>query len=321
METGGFFTCCITLDMRDWSCRIEPAGMERFEGPAAAARPSPAEIDRVIEELRPVPQAALRILHLMEDEDYDMRRLSREIRRDQVISARTLQLANSVMFARRNRIESIDQALMHLGLNLLSRFVIAAAVDGFFAQSDAGYSLCKGGLYHHAVGAAAIAEMLARRTGTVKPGISYTAALLHDIGKVVLDQYVDAALPLLYRELSQDRASDFTRQERALFEIDHTEAGFRLAQRWGFPESVAEVIRFHHHPEQADRFRELTHLVHLADLLVSQFRPGLEIEQLNSDMLAERLAAVRLSAGDFAEIVDGLPGSLFTESPNAVLNA
>jgi putative nucleotidyltransferase with HDIG domain len=318
-ETGGFFSCCISLNMQDWTCRIEPAGGERTAGAHLPALPTPEEIDRVMQALRPVPQAALKILHMMEEEEYDIRKLTREIRKDQVISARTLQLANSVMFARENRIESLDHALMHLGLNILTRFVIAAAVDGFFAQTGAGYSLCKGGLYHHAVGVAAIAEMLAKRTGAVRPGLCYTAALLHDIGKVVLDQYIDAALPLFYRKLSQRQAVDFTLEEQTLFEIDHTEVGYRLAQRWGFPESLAEAIRFHHQPERAVQYRELTHIVHLADFLASQFRPGLELERLDTQLLAPRLAAVGLTPRQFTEIVDLLPAGLFNDNPDSIL--
>jgi putative nucleotidyltransferase with HDIG domain len=319
-ETGGFFTCCLTLNLKDLSCRIEPAGMPHGARRRTAEPPTEAEIDRVMAELRPVPQAALRILRLIEEEEYDIRLLTREIRKDQVISARTLQLANSVMFASRSRIESLDHALMHLGVNLLTKFVIAAALDGFFAQTASGYSLCKGGLYHHAVGAAAIAEQLARRTGAVRPGQAYTAALLHDIGKVVLDQYVDAAYPLLYRELCQRRAADFTLEERAMFGVDHTEVGGRLAERWGFPEALAAAVGFHHRPEAAVRHRELVHVVHLADLLVAQFRPGFELERLNTEMLASRLAAVRLEANDFAAIVDALPPGLFQDNPEAMLS-
>lgn len=320
-ETGGFFTCCLALDLSALAVRIEPAGLDRPAGRTPAGPPTFAEIDRAIESLRPVPQAALRILRLIEEEEYDIRLLTAEIRKDQVISARTLQLANSVMFASRSRIESLDHALMHLGVNLLSKFVIAAALEGFFSQTGSGYSLCKGGLYHHAVGAAAVAEMLARRTGAARPGQAYTAALLHDIGKVVLDQYIAAAYPLLYRNLCLQPGTDFTREEARLFAVDHTQVGHRLAERWSFPEAIAAAIRCHHRPEADVVHPALTHIVHLADLLVSQFRPGLELERLDTDRLAPRLAAIHLDTKDFGAIVDRLPPDLFRESPHTMLAA
>ena len=81
-----------------------------------------------------------------------------------------------------------DPALVFLGLRLLVKLVICVSVNQFFGHSGSGYSLCKGRLYHHAVGTALIAEKLADYTGSVEPGKAYTAGLLHDIGKVVLDQ-------------------------------------------------------------------------------------------------------------------------------------
>jgi len=319
-ETGGVFSCCIQLDMQNWGCRIEPSGMERMKTSPAPILPAPGEIERAAERLHPVPQAALKIMRLIDEEEYDIRTLATELRRDQVLSARALQLANSVMFATPNRIESIDHALMYLGVNLLMKFVIAAAVEAFFAQSVSGYSLCKGGLYHHAVGAAVIAEKLARLTGTAKPGLAYAAGLLHDIGKVVLDQFVGGAYPLFYRQLIEEKTSDFTQVEQALFGTTHAAVGFRLAERWSFPDALAEAIRCHHEPEQGSRHRELDSVIFLANLIMSRFHAGLEIERQGTLSLAPRLAAIGLSADQLPQIVDMIPMDVFEASPVAAIS-
>lgn len=318
-ETGGVFSCCLKLDMQRWACRIDPSGAERLEPPQAPSLPGPGEIERVAEGLQPVPQAALKIMRLIEEDDYDIRLLAAELRKDQVLSARTLQLANSVMFSTRQRIESIDQALMHLGVNLVMKFVIAAAVEGFFAQSGMGYSLCRGGLYHHAVGVAVIAEQLARLTGAAKPGIAYAAGLLHDIGKVVLDQFVGGAYPLFYRQLIEEGTTDFTQAEQALFGTTHPAVGFQLAQRWSFPDSLAEAIRSHHEPEPGSRHRGLGSLVFLSNLLMSRFHAGLEIGRQVTRTITPRLAAVGLAPGQLPQIVDLIPMDVFEASPAAAI--
>jgi putative nucleotidyltransferase with HDIG domain len=319
-ETGGVFSCCIKLNMQQWGCTIDPSGVERTEAPQTPRLPSPGEIEHVAEGLQPVPQAALKIMRLMDEEEYDIRILAAELRKDQVLSARTLQLANSVMFSTRHRIESIDHALMHLGVNLVMKFVIAAAVDGFFSQSGMGYSLCKGGLYHHAVGVAVIAEKLARLTGAAKPGLAYAAGLLHDIGKVVLDQFVGAAYPLFYRKLIEEQTADFTQAEQTLFNTTHPAVGFELAQRWSFPDSLAEAIRCHHEPEEGSRYRGLDGLVFLANLLMSRFRAGLEIGRQATHTLAPRLAAIGLTPGQLPQIVDMIPMDVFEASPLAAIS-
>lgn len=320
-ETGGFFSCCISLDMQQWRCQIEPSGVEKTAPTLPVALPSPEEIDLAVEQLKPVPQAALKIMRLIDEEEYDIRTLASELRKDQVLCARTLKLANSVMFASRNPIESVDHALMYLGVNLLVKFVIAAALEGFFAQSASGYSLCKGGLYHHAVGTAIVSEKLAKVTAAAKPGLAYTAGLLHDIGKVVLDQFVAGARPLFYRQLIEEKATDFIQAEQSLFGTTHSEVGYRLAKKWTLPDSLAEAIRHHHGPEQGNRNLELNHIVFLANLIMSRFHSGLELEKQDTGALSPRMGAIGLSTNQFAQIVDLIPLSVFEAAPESALTA
>ena len=319
IETGGFFSCCIQMDLQDGACRIEPSGVAGMNAARPALLPAEGDIERAFDRLQPVPQAALKIMRLIDQEEYDTRLLASEVRHDQVLSARTLQLANSVMFATRHRIESIDHALMFLGVNLFMKFVVTAAVEAFYSQSESGYSLVRGGLYHHATGTGLVAERLARLTEAAKPGQAYTAGLLHDIGKVVLDQFVAGAAPLFYRRLIEEKTSDFTRAEQAVFGTTHTEVGHRLAQRWSFPDSLAAAIRWHHCPERSQTHTELSHIVFLANLIMSRFHSGLEIEAQDSGSLAARLQAVGLSLERLPAVVDSIPLAVFEPTPAAAL--
>jgi putative nucleotidyltransferase with HDIG domain len=136
----------------------------------------------------------LKVLRIIDDGAYDIGKVADEVKKDQVISARTIQLCNSAMFTKRSDVVSLDHALVFLGQELFLKLVISAAVQSYYNQSGNGYSLCKGGLYHHAIGTAMIAEKIAATTGKAVPGVAYTAGLLHDIGKVVLDQYITGCL-------------------------------------------------------------------------------------------------------------------------------
>ena len=317
-ETGGFFTACLSLNLGNWQCNIEPAGSGRLTPENEAQVPPVEDIKQSMEAIQPIPQVALKILRLIDEDEYDINALTAEIRKDQVISAKTLKLCNSVMFAGTNKIESLDHALIYIGLQMLVKLVISASVDNYYSHAGSGYSLCKGGLFHHAIGTAIISEKLADLTGRVKPGLAYTAGLLHDIGKVVLDQYVTAAYPLFYRKLN-DEGKNFSDSEKAILGIDHTEIGSELARKWSFPESLIDVIRHHHRPEDATNNLELTHTVYLADLLMSRFNTGLELERLGTETLSARLEAIGLSAKRFPDIVDLIPVGVFESSPELAL--
>jgi putative nucleotidyltransferase with HDIG domain len=319
-ETGGFFSCNLSLNMQNWECTIEPAGSEKLSSEAEVHIPATDEINNAMESLQPIPQVALKILRMINDDNYDTPALSEEIRKDQVLSARTLKLCNSVYYGSRNKIESLDHALVYLGQKLLVKFVISASVNTFFSQVGMGYSLCKGGIYHHAIGTAIIAEKIAAETETVSPSLAYMAGLLHDIGKVVLDQYIQGAFPLFYRQLHEEN-KNFSEAEKTILGFDHCDIGASLAQQWSFPESVMETIAFHHQPENTVNYEKLVHLVYLADLLMSRFHTGLEIERLNTDALATRLEILGLSIRKFPEIVEMIPLKVLETSPEMALTS
>ncbi len=306
-ETGGFFTCQMSLDMHNWRWRIEPIGMNKPAVTTEVQAPAADDIDRCVERIQPIPQVALKILRLINEEQYEIGKLAEQIRSDQVISAKTLKLCNSSLFSRRLKIESLDHALSFLGMETLVKLVIASAMENFFDISiPGGYSLCKGGLYHHAIGTAIIAEKLAAKTGRAKPATAYTAGLLHDIGKVVLDQYVAAAYPLFYREMA-DQAIDLCQAEKTIFGLDHTQVGSRLARQWSFPASLTDAIRHHHAPENAAENVGLVHIVYLADLLMSRFHSGLELDRMDTTALLSILETVGLSIDQFPDMVDLIP--------------
>jgi len=318
LETGGFFTCRLELNLKTGNFLIEPAGSDKLAVDVDVKVPEPREIGRAIEALQPIPQIALKILRIMHSDDYDIKNITEEIRKDQVISARTLQLCNSVIFARSKKIESLEHALIMIGQHLLLKLIISASLNNFFNQIGMGYSLCKGGIYHHAIGTAFIAEKLATFTERTDPSLAYTAGLLHDIGKVALDQFIQAGFPLFYRECTLG-GKNFSEVEKQLLGTDHTAVGEELALKWSFPESLVETIRHHHQPENATQHDALVHIVYLADLLMSRFHTGLEMERLSTDSLASRLAVIGLSVSDFPKLIDQIPIKVLETSPELAL--
>ncbi len=306
-ETGGFFTCTLELNMETGEATIAPAWENNRNSQQEISPPTPDDIDDTIENIKPIPQTALKIFRMFQDNRCDIKDITQALSQDQVLSGQTLKLCNSAMFSGTSKIETLKDAVLLLGEDLLIQSVITAAVNTYYNQTGtSGYSLCRGGLFFHAVGVAITAENLAKKTKKVPAKNAYTAGLLHDIGKVVLDQYISDRAPLLFRDLGSGTQS-FLDSEKKLLGITHCEVGALLAKKWQFSDALSQVIRYHHHPEKAKTNKDLVYIVYLADLLMEKFHTGHDLEKMQSQSIEHVLTHLGLTWADIPEIVDATP--------------
>ena len=309
-ETGGFFTCSLNLDLHNWKSRIEPIIMPSTIEESDFKKPEPEELNKAIEKVGPIPQIVLKIIRMVRDETCSMQDIAKEVRQDQVISAKIISLCNSAFFSKKMKVDSIDRALVLLGEKQLIHLIISAAFEDFFTKNGQGYSLCKGGLFNHALATAILSEQLADFNDAISSDIAFTAGLLHDIGKVVLDQYMEKAYPLFYRRTQTNDDSLFI-VEQETFGITHDEVGRRLAEKWSLPESLIDVIENHHNPEQSAVNPDLVNLVYLADVIMSRFMAGQELERLDTKRLPSRIKRLGLKKNKFTQIIENMSWQIF----------
>ncbi|MCB2180583.1 MAG: HDOD domain-containing protein [Desulfobulbaceae bacterium] len=304
-ETGGVSGMTIRLDTTNWQVGISQlvaAGGEE----KTISKPSPDEIRQAINNAKPIPQITLKIIRLMQSGSYHMATIAEELSRDQVLSAKVISFCNSAHISSNAKIDSIERATLILGETKILEVVISASMKGLFEQQEGGYSLLRGGLFKHSVAVAGLARIIAEYSGKADAPTAYTAGLLHDIGKVVLDQYVTAARPLFYN-IDQQKTKDLINVEKEAFAIDHQEIARELAVMWKLPDNLTECVSLHHYPERASEHPELVHIVYVADLLAFWFMAGIELEKVNTQMLTGRLRHLGLDADDIPEIVSKAP--------------
>ena len=306
-ETGGFFTCTLELNMATGETNINPAWIDICKSEDTFAAPTMENISKTIDTLNPIPQAALKILRMSQSSQYHILDITNELTKDQVLSGKTLKLCNSALFAGLLKIESLNDAVMLLGEDMLIKSIITAAVQNYYSQTGiSGYSLCRGGLFFHAVGVAVLAEKIAEKTGQCSPKLAYTAGLLHDIGKVVLDQYLADSSPLFFRKLSKETETLIT-SEKKIFGITHCETGAVLAKKWHFSDNITETIQYHHTPETAKDNKLLIFIVYLADLILEKFNTGFDLEKMQTKSFESALDHLGLRASDLPGLVDLIP--------------
>ncbi len=305
-ETGGFFGYRLSFDLRSFSSSINLIADMPSVKEKEFKKPTPGDILQSINMVRPIPQIILKVVQMINDGNYNIKEVASNIKKDQVISAAILRLCGSSYLGLNEKVTSISRALALLGEKHLFKIIVSASMELYFSNATQGYSLCKGALFHHSIGTALISEELAKFTRVVKPEIAYTAGLLHDIGKVVLDQYISSAYPLFYRRTQIDKA-EFCEAERDVIGITHTEAGGSLGERWALNESLIDTIRFHHQPELSTVNSELPHVIYLADLLMTKFQAGHELGSLDKGDITSRLKKIGLKSSQLPLIIDLIP--------------
>ncbi len=311
-ETGGYFGCRLLMNMQSFTTNIEPLGMPETE-PDSIQQPTPEEIDAAIQRVQPIPQAALKLIRRISTGDYTIDDITGIVRNDQVISARIISLCNSALFSLPSRVDSIQRALVLLGEKQLLQIALMASVDRYFSEDAQGYSLCRGGLFHHSIRSAMISAALARMYGRIDADAAYTAGLLHDIGKSALDQYIAGAYPQFYRGVQED-GREMTAVEQDVLGITHAEAGRRLAEMWSLPGSLIECIARHHEPEKAESYPELTSIVYLANVILCLFNPGDELERIDASRIASSLERLGLHTDEWARVINSIPQNVFVQT-------
>ncbi len=206
-------------------------------------------LDQIFEKLDHIPnfpETAQKALRLLQKEDVDFRELETVIRHDAAITANFLKLVNSAAFGLRNKVNSLLQAFSLLGINQI-RFVLIASCSGKYLNRPLkGYGLTPQEVWLHSLACGLMAEALASRAGLSKPENLFTAALLHDIGKIVLDLFVEGEMEVIRDIIEKNPDLTFMQAEWMVLGADHAIVGAELLRRWEFPKEVYFAIRAHH---------------------------------------------------------------------------
>ena len=256
-----------------------------------------------IETLTPIPQVAQKIMTVAKDPQSSMGQLSELIQYDQAVTANLLKAANSAYFGLSKKVDSLHQAVVYLGMDKIVDLVLLQASGENFAKGQEGYDLNSGELWRYSVSSALIARELAEMKELDDVHAVFTAALVKDIGKVVLSQYVADSFEKIQLLVSSYEFS-FREAEKAVLGIDHAELGGMIAERWGFSNTMVDIIRHHHVPMEAQHENEAS-LVYLADMLCMMIGIGVGSDGLAYRFHKEVLLKQGLTDLDFQAIIAG----------------
>jgi putative nucleotidyltransferase with HDIG domain len=229
-----------------------------------------------IEQLRPLPSSVSRVLKALEEPNSTAGTIADFIGLDQALSASVIQMANSAGLGYAKDCLSLREAVMRLGFKRLKILVMGAGAAGPLTRRLAGYRLGSGELWHHSLSAAVVAQWVAQAVRYPKPEEAYVAGLLHDIGKLLLDQFILEDYGKIYDRVQREQLC-LWQVEEELFGIDHAGVGCRMTQKWSFPQPLIEAIHYHHAPGMAIQHEELPAIVNIANAFTAPQSPLLNV--------------------------------------------
>jgi putative nucleotidyltransferase with HDIG domain len=230
-------------------------------------------IDKV-KALPTLPVMVHKVLSLVQHEDTTVNDLAKVISYDQAISSRILKVANSAYYGLMREIATISHAVVILGFREVKSLALGIMVFDTIQQINKESSIMGEEFWEHSIGCSLAGQIICNKMAGVDAETAFTTALLHDIGKLVLDSFLAQEYQQVLAKVQSDGVSMVAAEEEVLG-FDHAEVGGWLCERWKFPALLTSAVAFHHHVDNADENHLLmTSIVHAADMLCKRARIG-----------------------------------------------
>jgi HD-like signal output (HDOD) protein len=257
--------------------------------------------------MKSFPQFVVETLRKLNDPNSSASDVAASLSRDEGLVLRTLKLANSAAYGMPRNISDISEAIALLGYKNVSNIVLSATVYSVMDKGLSGYALDRGEMWRHSLTAAYTARHIATMTRKAPPEEAYVGGLLHDIGKVVLNDYVRFGYGIIVKLVEEEHVP-FTEAEMKVLGFDHSAVGSLLIERWDLPKAYHYSTLYHHRPNEleaeCEQYQSLVDIVSVANSICLMMGIGLGADSLQNYMYPEPLE--RLDIDDYEKLMSEL---------------
>ena len=226
-----------------------------------------ALIERLFSQIGDVsslPAVALEIMELADDPKTGAEDLLDAVRGDPALSMRLMRTVNSAYYGLQEKVADLKQAITLLGFTEVRNLAMTAYLARLFRDTESHGVYSRRELWNHMVGTAMVARLTAETCGHVKPQEAYLAGLLHDVGLILIDQYLHKPFCRVIDTLRED--VPVCDAEMRILGFDHATLGAYVASQWNLPKNLVATIGYHHCPMQYEgEHRALVSVVSLAN--------------------------------------------------------
>lgn len=217
-----------------------------------------------IEELPTLPIISQKIIEVVTDKNASFNDLARIIEKDQSLAVKMLKVANSAFYGFLSKVSSLEHALVLLGADEVKSIVLGLSVYQFFSyKKDDSFDLSN--IWKHAVLCSQIAKLLGTHFNLRDDDSFFLAGLIHDIGKVVIDQYFHEEFLRIIEYISVNTTT-FSKAEKSILGVTHYQIAAKLLKQWRFPNKVIIQILYHHAPWYDKNYETNSIILYLANI-------------------------------------------------------
>lgn len=218
-----------------------------------------------IEQIPTLPKTSIDIMDAIDNEDVNVDRITELIEQDPSLAVQVLKFANSPFCGTINTVSSIKHAIVVMGLGEIKGLLMVFAVQKFFDSSVMDQDIRKR-FWTHSLVCSHIATYLSRFFQRPADDSIFISALIHDLGKIVLDQYMHKEFLDIIDCITMDNSS-FKEAEKVVVGITHYQIAAKLLKQWCFPQKVVMQVFYHHSPWHEPEFAENSAIIYLANIL------------------------------------------------------
>lgn len=280
------------------------------------SRGVPREIEHAVEEMPAISPVLGKINELSHEMNASPRDLVKIIMLDPVITGKVIKLVNSSFYGLPQRVQTLGQAVVLLGMNTVKNVAISTALLSTLSITGKQSPLPQEEFWRHCLATAIACKLLAKNLGKPValssaadgPETYFIAGLLHDVGKIL---FVRAAPDKYEKALKEscDLGVSLAFAELAYFGCTHTQAGGVLARKWKLDKVLVDVIDRHHMPP-GKAINPIRGVVIIANNLCKHARIGLSGNCVEEEMAAELPGLLGIKTQILEQIQEILPQEL-----------
>lgn len=232
-------------------------------------------IEDELQDLPPLPAVVMRVMQTINDPTTSALDLNRLISGDPALAAKVLRLVNSSYYGFPRRIATVTHAVVILGFNTVRNLTTSLGVFNAFDTKGQKTALDRDKFWAHGLATAVAAGVIARRKNIAAKMVEevFIGGLLHDLGKLFLDQYFPDQYAIALRLAATAKISIWDAEKTALG-VGHALVGKRIAEKWNLPPSLTSMIMLHHQPAFAKEHFEITAIIQAADMVARKLNLG-----------------------------------------------